>query len=124
MNGWATAAQTFRHLLAHASIWFDVVEGSRSQRHNRKLTHQEIQSLNSRYSHEDLIAIIPLLDFHPELEPDDPTQSYPMDAYLAWLEEDVELSQRVANVWNDIVERGQAEDQDCVCARCSAYRGD
>lgn len=117
MHGWQTAASTLRWLLAHASLWLDVAEGSVSPRQNRELTSQEIQSLHSRYTRIDLHEIIPLEASEPA---ENLAHMHPLEDYLPWLAEDAELCQRVADVWNGIVALGQADDQECMCARCWA----
>lgn len=122
MEGCQVAALTLRRLLAHASLWLDIADGSFNPRQNRQLTRQEIQSLSSRYSHIDVYMIIPLGDIEPTLDPDE--EPHPLERYMDWLAQDAKVAQAVADVWNSIVERGQAEDQDCLCVRCLRHRGE
>lgn len=39
--------------------------------------------------------------------------------YLPWLEQDADLAQRVADAWNAVVERGEADLAKCCCLQCS-----
>lgn len=49
-------------------------------------------------------------------------KSQPVARYLPWLEEDAELAQQVADVWNAIVEHGKADALECECFSCHGHR--
>lgn len=120
-DGWANAALALRRLLAHASRWSDGRRGWRSPRQDRKLTCLENQSLGAQYGRRDLSKMSPRLKFRPDTTQLD-ASPHPADVYLAWLAQDAQLAQQVADVWNGIVEQGQADQQKCRCARCAAER--
>lgn len=120
------AASTFREIIAHASLWLgtslDTVE-----RQDRKLTRQDVQSLYSQFRvkapwdmpHATWMSVADLFsDSHP------PEMRYyerpHIDLYLPLLERDPELAQRVADKWNEIVQRGEADIVKCRCDNCQA----
>lgn len=41
------------------------------------------------------------------------------DEHLAWLEQDAKLSQQVADAWNAVVKRGEADVVECNCQVCA-----
>lgn len=113
LEGWHVAASTLRILLAHNSRWLGVGQGTAAARPDRELTGQDVQSFYSSYSHDYIHEIVPL-----EGERHEDEFEHPLMRYLEWLAEDAEVAQRVADAWNAVVQRGQADDQGCSCDRC------
>lgn len=111
-DGWLKSASTFRPLLAHASLWLDVAEGSELTRSDRELTRQEVQSLNAHFSDDKMPEVAPL---------GGNWETQPVERYLPWLEEDAELAQRVADAWNAVVRSGKADETVCSCSRCIVH---
>lgn len=110
---WQGAARTLRPLLSHASLWLNSPTESIA-REDRKLTGQEVQALRSYC----------LLHGIPKVGGEDrgpaPRQQSVV-RYLPWLEEGAELSQQVAEVWNQVVQEGKADRIRCPCRRCQQH---
>lgn len=45
-----------------------------------------------------------------------------MGIYAAWFREDAVLAQQVADAWNAVVERGEADEVWCLCHQCREIR--
>lgn len=110
MRSWQGAAASLRPLLAHCSLWLDTIADS-GPRASRGLTRQDLQGLEATF---EATGGTPKLSYH-----DDPQ---PVDRYLPWLAEDKELAQEVADAWNAIVERGEADTVMCSCKKCKSYK--
>lgn len=110
-SGWLGAATSLRPLLAHVSLWLGVAQDG-SARQERTLTSFEVQALNDTLGK----GLPKIIDTDSYGLPDAPSQ--PIAHYLPWLAEDEELSQRVADAWNAVVDRGQADERRCSCERC------
>lgn len=102
---YVTVAEALRRVLAHASLWLDKAS-TWKPRATRLLTRQDVQTLQhaSRW------------------EPDSPYATIAL--YLPWLCEDEELAGQVADAWNAVVQRGQADTvgRNCMCRRCRHLR--
>lgn len=48
----------------------------------------------------------------------------PIELYLSWLHKDAELAQQVAEAWNEVVKRGEADVVKCTCEQCKALCGE
>lgn len=100
---WAHAAATLRHVLAYASRHLIT-------REDRLLTCEDVRAL-LRHSDD---ATFKQQAYHSiwyhSYNPDarDTQEAY-IKIYLRWLAEDAELAQQVANAWNAVVERGEAD---------------
>lgn len=119
-RGWRGAARQLRPLLAHVSMQ----QGPRP-RSFRLLTRHDVEALessdyfqmawptqtkvpdNSDSEDEEVDLIFPSASLHQRL-----------GQYLLWLRQDAELASRVADAWNAVVERGEANLGSCVCSRC------
>lgn len=143
-QGYMAAAPLLRPLLAHASLWLGTAE-EHEDRHDRRLTREEIQTLKQYCESHGVPKLRQPLAFleeededqdeegHQELaeeqqeqgsktqqaKPEDPNLNQPIELYLPWLE-DAELAQQVANAWNAIAERGEADLVKCECEKCAA----
>ena len=51
-------------------------------------------------------------------EPEDSECPATILHYFAWLAEDAELAQQVADAWNELVRRGEAGKIKCDCQKC------
>lgn len=101
LRAWRAAATTLRPLLSRASRWLESTSSS-GQREERYLDEQEVQSLQAYFEREDL----------PELVRDELSPAQP---YLPWLHEDAALAKQVADAWNAVVRRGEADVVRCKC---------
>lgn len=103
---WELAARTLRPALAHASLWLGA-NSDPGAREDRRLTREEVQSLHEVFSG----AALPRF-FRPR------GQYQAVMRYLAWMEQDEELAQQVADAWNVIEGRGKADENPCGCTKC------
>lgn len=108
---WYEAAATLRSALSHASFWKHGQIARPS--HDQHLTREDMQSLRVYYT---TMKHLPGFRFDL-IYAEDPCPV--VDLYLPWLEEDAELAQRVADTWNAIVRRGEANAVVCDCGPCS-----
>lgn len=114
---WQGAALSLRALLWHVSRKLDTADKEAQEQRStvdvdRHLTAQQLQSLQWRFVPEELprIQVTPWPnDFPPQ----------PVQRYLPWLAEDAELAQQVADAWNAVVERGEADKVKCPCEKCT-----
>lgn len=109
LSSWTRAALALRPVLSHVSRWQErTADNLWSQRH---VTSQLLRSLHSRcISHTE--------DSH-DASGTQITATEVIERFLPWLAEDAELAQQVAQVWNDIVDRGEADKVRCMCDMCS-----
>lgn len=131
---WSDAAAALRPALAHASVWLS--ESALGIRESRTLSREEVQSL---YAHFLIVESTPDFTgeeqiFHDHFEHNKifhvpPPKEAPsiacslVDLYLPWLAEDAGLAQQVADAWNAIAERNQADKVKCRCKRCNVLYG-
>lgn len=115
---WLGAAIALRPALAHTTQALDAAQsGLRGADGVRLLEVAEVQAM---HSHLERMPVVCKPDWNdkgpvwgPELEP-----ATPFAHYLAWLRDDAELARQVAEVWNAIVERGEADMVRCYCSKC------
>lgn len=108
---WAKAANSLRPFLAHASLrkdWLAAPSNSSADL-DRRLTHQELQLLPAYFQSAELEDLT-----QQQLEYYEPLITH----YLPWLVEDAELAQQVLDVWNNMVEQGEADKVECKCPSC------
>lgn len=101
---WESAARLLRPLLTHASLpqRHNTSTGATNDAHDRRLTVQDVQQLQ------------PLkLDKWPE-----DYSKGTLELYLQWLKEDETLAGLVADAWNAVVKRGEADLIECPCDTC------
>lgn len=81
---------------------------------DRHLSGQEVQSLQAHFHRltKDMHSF-----FHAVA-----CEHPPITSYLRWLAEDAELAQQVANAWNEVVRRGEADAVLCECNKCKTVR--
>lgn len=114
MKQWHEAASTLRCALAHASLWLpEAVPGSRN---NRRLTRDDVRGLRAYFVKN------PVSDFALNMfkEPGLAELHAVVELSLPWLKEDANLAQQVADAWNTVVERGEADVVKCACTQCRA----
>lgn len=111
--GWMGAAKLLRPCLFHASVWLETTPISGTT-HNRLLTAADVQGLRSTWQSDEAPR-------NPAMQwPDKPR----IREYLSWLEQDPELAEQVAAVWNSVVARGEADAVRCSCELCEALQLD
>lgn len=110
-SSWYGAAKHLRPVLAHASRWLGVQSSAAGPRPTRLLHQEDIQSLRSYFKKRDS-GIMP----YQLLE--DRLKGFAIWRYFPLLEGDSRLAQQVANAWNLIVERGEADIVKCICRKC------
>lgn len=103
VSTWQEAALAWRARLYHASLWIGATS-STSPRYDRRLTYHNIQTLRPHLP-------VPTGRSRDELEPQ-----------LLWVEKDAELAGKVADAWNGVVQRGEADVVQCWCLKCKKYR--
>lgn len=110
---WLSARASLRPTLAHASLWLPSA-GSLS-RSLRLLTADDVKGLAAHFTHDGTPRVV-----QPEFVApyEKATQPRSIKIYLDWLAEDAQLSQQVADAWNKIVERGEADLVKCRCNKC------
>lgn len=108
---WSGAACSLRPILAHASLWLTPASAS-DARQSRQLTGADVQSLRSHFDQHDAPFLRPM--------PWEDKDNNPIGQYLSWLKEDADLAQQVADAWNAVLERGDADVIRCNCQRCKA----
>lgn len=81
-RAWRGAAASLRPLLAHVSLWPNAT--ATSTRHDRALSLQEVQGLQSYFQ----VTGTPEITY---------SRDQPVDRYLPWLAQDAELAQQVAD---------------------------
>lgn len=107
-RGWVLAASTLRPLLTHASLWY----AAPSLRGDRLLMRQDVQGLQAELER----TGVPHL---AQLHVNKLTKPDTVKRYLPWLAESEELSQQVADAWNAVVKRGEADKLSCCCGKCA-----
>lgn len=112
-HGWLDAAATLRPFLAHASLWLGTTSGS-GARQDRYLTAQELQSLQSYFKEQGGTPT-------PRWEQPQDSHQPSVWRYLPWLAEDAHLAGEVAEAWNAVVRRGEADRLKCNCRRCAEH---
>lgn len=106
-NVWAIAAMSLRPALAHVSLWRTPVWTS-VPKNDRLLTGADVQAIRFRFAHEGKPKFF---------RQQSGLSAEPIDRYLVWLEEDAELAQRVADAWNQDVEKVRANFVECMCSK-------
>lgn len=114
-RSWLGAARSLRPILSHASLWLGATPTS-SARPSRRLTGQEVQTLRVQFTQQGVPFHTPATFAIGRKEPYDS----PIDLYLPWLQEDADLAQQVADAWNAVVDRGDANVVKCNCHKCKA----
>lgn len=104
VNYWAAAARSLRSTLAHASLWRDG-----NPHGSRLLTRQDVQSLPDCLEQDGVPSIS---------QPPRGSRKHGIAYYSRRFREDEELAQCVADAWNAVVERGEADVVNCGCAKC------
>lgn len=127
---WSDAASTLRVALAHASKWLP--EATLGAERDRRLSGSDVQGLRAFYRRDDTLpdfrGELPLCMSHHE------QTGYPrfdsrmlclalVELYLPWLEQDAILAQKVADAWNSVVQRGEADSVKCRCEACNSSYG-
>lgn len=108
---WTGAAVLLRQFLAHASLRRDWLDNTASAGSgiNRSLAQEDFQALSSYFMDVERCKEWYEGEWYEgkwyEGGPYKPVVTH----YLPWLAEDAELAQRVADVWNAIAERGEAD---------------
>lgn len=111
-NIWLLAAGSLRPLLAHASLWLPALTpGARS---DRRLTGNDVQGLQAHFKKVGMPRAVKVFQ----------KQSLELIPYLSWLEEDATLSQQVADAWNAVVARREADLVKCLCQECKQEVGE
>lgn len=121
---WQAAASELRPLLSHISLWLKVADAD-EEAPRRLLTGAEMQAFSAHFIRD------PNGDAPPT--PQLTARSIDCDGcfyegfgikaivlYLRWFEEDAALAQQVADAWNVIVRRGEADRVRCYGAECDA----
>lgn len=98
---WAQAALSLRHVLSYASRHLN-------GREDRLLTCDDVRALLGHSSDIVSAAWTALEEQWLSLEEDPDVE--PIELYLRWFAEDAELAQQVADAWNAVVERGEADE--------------
>lgn len=111
-DDWVASAWSLRPTLAHASMWLP--ESSPGARDDRRLTCSDVRSLLGHFE----CAGVPA-GMEPKFDYDEPDYRF-SSLYLPWLAEDIELAQQVADAWNAVVARGEADVVKCGCEKCRA----
>lgn len=109
---WLVAAVSLRRLLAHVSLWINkppLVAGQYSE-----LSGQDVQLLHTYFTLNALPQVLRFRYYHG-------ANGQPVRRYLPWLQEDAALAQQVADAWNAVLERGEAEEQECDCRKCQGW---
>lgn len=115
-EAWQAAAASLRPLLAHASIW---LSGSpEDSLHSRLLEDEQVASLNGFFTAERL-GPLALPTWRKAAGSQGPLQ-HPVLLYLPWLK-DIELAGQVADAWNAVVHRRQADKVKCPCKDCAEW---
>lgn len=96
--------------------------------HMSRLRHQRAESETRRHlscgdvkaMHVEFMDDPPLFCHQPykQEEEQEPECYRPWRRYLAWLRDDEELAQQVADAWNAVVKRGGADLLPCYCRKC------
>lgn len=105
-SGWNGAAASLRAALAHASLAKDDGDEISGRREDRLLSAHHVAALQSALE----------LDV-PRFIPQHGAEQ-PIRLYLPWLANDELLAQQVANAWNAVVLRDEADRVKCPCLRC------
>lgn len=112
---WLSARSSLRPALAHLSLW----RPGSDPRTDRKLSMAEVRGLAAHFAKRGTPNVV-----EPEHDSrqgrDGKVAPHPLSIglYLPWLAEDAELAQQVADAWNAVVERGEADEVMCRCERC------
>lgn len=116
MGSWADAASLLRPFLVHASQRRDWLRASGSTVNpDRHLTHEDLHAVQAYFENGGGLARWPGLSL---------TSHRPVfEHYLPWLVQDADLAQQVLDVWNAIVERGEADKVRCPCEPCLTLYG-
>lgn len=118
---WYHAARTLRTVLAHCSLWLE--ESHIGARNSRLLTREDVQALRgyfSRFTAETLPKAFTFTILQGSARKIITRPFAIFGLYLPWLEEDAELAQQVADAWNAVVDRGEADVVKCKCEQCEA----
>lgn len=122
---WTITAVMLRHALYHMSLLPMTQRGARlDAADSRLLTQGDVQAMREEFKGNKL----PLLTNPAEILAMTGGQMPParalvedstIDRYFYWLQ-DAELAQQVADAWNAVVQRGDADLCKCYCPKCSA----
>lgn len=110
---WAGAAGSLRPVLSHASRWLGAPLAPSNLTLERRLTGEQVQELHSFFKKQG----IPKLEncaWHKG------AWSRAFEGYLPWLEE-AGMAQQVADAWNSVVDRGEADKVKCPCVLCKDH---
>lgn len=110
-GAWQGAAAALRPLLAHASTWLHATPAS-GARSDRLLTPSDVQGLQAYCEAERMPVAKRGVDMQH------------VQRYLPWLAEDEELSGKVVEAWNAVVDRGDVDAVQCHCEKCRLQRGE
>lgn len=103
------AAACLHPLLSHASFWLLLNLDVEEVRKQRYLTTPDIQAFQAHFKSRGLPKLLSRTEYSP----------HPIHLYLRWLSEDSKLAEQVADAWNKVVERGDADDPECLCKKCA-----
>lgn len=100
---WASVAQMFRPLIAHASRWLDTA-------HDRLLTTGDVQRLRAYFAEHGI----------PDCSSAERDVTEPIAAarFLPFLEKNQDMAAAIASLWNEGVELGEADFMACGCDMC------
>lgn len=114
MKDWHGAAVSLRSALAHASLWLP--EFPPGARNDRLLSREDVQGLYAYFSAQAWVRFTTYA--HPQGQEYGP---HPLiELYLPWLRDDVELADAVAGAWQEVVQRGEADNVTCHCELCQS----
>lgn len=113
LPGWEYAAVRLRRSLSHMSKLRIITQASSAAAGaSRLLTRSAVQAMHEEFKTSGL----------PPLENQEAVRALgkyeAMWWYFRWLREDVKLAQQVADAWNAVVERGEADLCECYCLKC------
>lgn len=111
---WFEAAITLRRVLAHASLWLP--EPSAGSRSDRLLSGEDVEELADHFEAAGVPTFTHTNADGSKREPGKPFAV--IELYLPWLQDDPDLADDVADAWNAIVERGEADVVKCECELC------
>lgn len=120
---WQEAASALRPLLAHVSLWLAAPDTSASAA-SRLLTCADMQSLSAHFSDAQCSYTGVPAGLKELLLDCNGRSSYWGDEnavrrYLHWFKDDAKLAEQVADAWNAVVKRGEADRVRCYCEKCN-----
>lgn len=115
--GWVAAAASLRPALSHMSLTRLI----RARNGSRTLTCKDVQSMTFEFPKIPLPSMPPVLWERPLSDRLLEHNLNRIHRYATWLHEDAELAQRVADAWNAVVGRGEADDFKCYCKECKLH---